>query len=61
MLRRHRLGYPTVIPLLLRLPNPGDFHWRRTGDTHLWDQSIANLQSAARANSEDAYWSLPNK
>ena len=41
------------------LPNPGDFHWRRTGDIHLWDpQSIANLQSAARANSEDAYWAF---
>ena len=60
MLRRHRLGYPDRDAATVAvLPNPGDFHWRRTGDTHLWDpQSIANLQSAARANSEDAYWSF---
>ena len=63
MLRRHRLGFPTRDDAkIAMLPNPGDFHWRRTGDTHLWDpQSIANLQSAARANSEDAYWSFANQ
>jgi glutamate synthase (NADPH) large chain len=39
------------------LPNPGDFHWRRNGDRHMWDpQSIADLQVAVRTNSEDAYW-----
>ena len=39
------------------LINPGDFHWRRNGDTHMWDPStIANLQKAARENDEDAYW-----
>ena len=58
MLRRHALGFPgrgaTSLPVL---PNPGDFHWRRHGDTHMWDpQSIANLQVAARGNDEDAYW-----
>ena len=38
------------------LPNPGDFHWRRHGDTHMWDpESIANLQVAARNDDKDAY------
>ena len=58
MQRRHALGFPdrNVIPLSV-LPNPGDFHWRRNGDTHMWDpQAIAHLQNAARTNSEDAYW-----
>ena len=60
MVRRHQLGFPNrATSTVAVLPNPGDFHWRRTGDIHLWDpQSIANLQSAARANSEDAYWSF---
>lgn len=60
MARRHQLGFPNrATNTVAVLPNPGDFHWRRTGDIHLWDpQSIANLQSAARANSEDAYWSF---
>ncbi len=71
MQRRHDVGYPTraqavrlpgergrhVEPGSTVLPNPGDFHWRRTGDTHMWDpQGIADLQVAVRANSEDAYW-----
>ncbi len=58
MQRRHDLGFPArnVIPLSV-LPNPGDFHWRRHGDTHMWDpQAVSNLQVAARTNSEDAYW-----
>ena len=59
MVRRHQLGFQTEPRVRLQLPNPGDFHWRRTGDIHLWDpQSIANPQSAARANSEDAYWAF---
>ena len=63
MQRRHAIGFPTseaggaktvALPVL---PNPGDFHWRRHGDTHMWDpESIANLQVAARGNDEDAYW-----
>ena len=58
MQRRHALGFPPqgVVSLPV-LPNPGDFHWRRHGDTHMWDpESIANLQVAARGNDEDAYW-----
>ncbi len=57
MQRRHRLGYPSRSNKLAGLPNPGDFHWRQHGDTHMWDpQTIAELQVAARANNEDAYW-----
>ena len=60
MLQRHRVGYPerneNLIPLL---PNNGDFHWRRTGDAHMWDpEAIASLQNAARTNSKEAYWAF---
>jgi glutamate synthase (NADPH/NADH) large chain len=59
---RHEIGFPprdeNLIPLL---PNPGDFHWRRGGDTHMWDpDTISNLQVAARTNSEEAYWAFAN-
>jgi glutamate synthase (NADPH/NADH) large chain len=58
MQRRHELGYPSRnVKNIAVLPNPGDFHWRNGGDTHMWDPvSIAELQNAARTNSEDAYW-----
>ncbi|MGD8417049.1 MAG: glutamate synthase central domain-containing protein, partial [Pseudomonadales bacterium] len=57
MERRHQLGYPSRAENVAVLPNPGDFHWRRQGDTHMWDpEAIANLQVAARTSSEDAYW-----
>lgn len=57
MQQRHNLGYPAraenLIPLL---PNNGDFHWRRTGDAHMWDPTaIASLQNATRTNSREAY------
>ena len=60
MSKRQQLAYPprqnNVIAVL---PNPGDFHWRHGGDTHMWDPaSIANLQTAARTNSQDAYWAF---
>jgi glutamate synthase (NADPH/NADH) large chain len=56
-LRRHEIGYPTRpeqrLPIL---PNFGEFHWRAEGERHMWDpQSIADLQTAARENSGDAY------
>ncbi|MDX1383783.1 MAG: glutamate synthase central domain-containing protein, partial [Thermoanaerobaculia bacterium] len=56
--RRHDLGYPDrEIVRLPVLPNPGDFHWRRHGDAHMWDpEAIADLQVAARGNDETAYW-----
>ena len=57
MERRHALGYPDRAQTVMVLPNPGDFHWRRHGDTHMWDpQTIADLQVAARSNDADAYW-----
>ena len=56
MERRHEIGYPTRALNVAVLPNPGDFHWRRHGDTHMWDpETIADLQVAARTNSKDAY------
>lgn len=60
MQRRHGLGFPNrdSSPVAV-LPNPGDFHWRRNGDTHMWDPiAVTNLQSAVRQNNEDAYWSF---
>ncbi|HEY5647372.1 MAG TPA: glutamate synthase large subunit, partial [Pseudomonadales bacterium] len=57
MQRRHQIGYPSRAANVAVLPNPGDFHWRRHGDTHMWDpEAIADLQVAVRANSEEAYW-----
>ncbi|MCY3811406.1 MAG: glutamate synthase large subunit [Gammaproteobacteria bacterium] len=63
MQRRHAIGFPAAAAdaaktvALPVLPNPGDFHWRRHGDTHMWDpESIANLQVAARHDDKDAYW-----
>ena len=58
MERRHEIGYPTREQVRLPvLPNPGEFHWRRGGDRHMWDPiAVADLQVAARGNSEDAYW-----
>ncbi|MCZ6711531.1 MAG: glutamate synthase large subunit, partial [Gammaproteobacteria bacterium] len=56
MERRHAIGYPKRAQNIAVLPNPGDFHWRKTGDTHMWDPpAIADLQAAARSNDEDAY------
>ena len=57
MQRRHQIGYPARAVNLQVLPNPGDFHWRAAGDTHMWDPlAIAELQNAVRNNSEEAYW-----
>ena len=58
MQRRHAAGYPPRDTVALPvLPNPGDFHWRRGGDTHMWDpEAVADLQVAVRNNSADAYW-----
>ncbi len=58
--RRHRLGFPEKdenrIPVL---NNPGDFHWRSGGDSHMWDPTaIFNLQNAARTGSKDAYYAF---
>ena len=55
--RRHRLGFPIKNENRIAvLNNPGDFHWRNGGDSHMWDPSaIFNLQNAARTNSPEAY------
>ena len=60
MQRRHDLGFPNRdASTVAILPNPGDFHWRRNGDTHMWDPiAVTNLQAAARQNNEDAYWTF---
>jgi glutamate synthase (NADPH/NADH) large chain len=60
MEQRHQLGYPlrssNLIPVL---PNPGDIHWRREGDAHMWDPTaISSLQIASRNNDQDAYWAF---
>src|SRR5690606_34078078 len=58
LLRRHGLGYPRREQNRLAvLTNPGEFHWRAGGERHMWDpQAIADLQVAARANDQSAYW-----
>ena len=63
MQRRHAaLVIRNEIRLPSVLPNPGDFHWRRHGDTHMWDpSSVASLQVAVRQNSADAYWAFANQ
>ena len=55
--RRHAVGYPSsegVQPAVLN--NPGEYHWRSTGERHMWNpESISEIQMAARANDPDAY------
>ncbi len=56
-MRRHAIGYPkhqeskaTV------LPNPGEYHWRASGESHMWSPHvIASLQNAARNDSRQDY------
>ena len=56
-LRRHRIGFPLrESERLPVLTNPGDFHWRSGGETHMWNpDTIFNLQIAARGNNAQAY------
>ena len=57
LLRRHRAGFPLrASERLPVLDNPGDFHWRSGGETHMWNpDTIFNLQIAARGNNAEAY------
>ena len=57
MQRRQALGFAANgAPPAAELPNPGDFHWRRHGDTHMWaPEVIADLQLAARGGGAAAY------
>jgi glutamate synthase (NADPH/NADH) large chain len=56
-LRRHAIGYPAAVDSRLKtLPNPGEFHWRSTGERHAWEpKAIFSLQVAARRNDANAY------
>ena len=58
-LRRHELGYPTrdgSSEPVGNLPNPGLFHWRKTGEKHAWNPfTIAKIQEAARTGDRTAY------
>ncbi|MAI07170.1 MAG: glutamate synthase large subunit [Alphaproteobacteria bacterium TMED87] len=57
MQKRHEMGYSDREQNIYILPNPGDFHWRKHGEVHMWDpKSISDLQKAARNNDENAYW-----
>ena len=60
--RRHSIGYPEYDQNKVSvLPNPGDFHWRNGGDSHMWDpKSISSLQLASQANDETKYWEFSN-
>jgi glutamate synthase (NADPH/NADH) large chain len=55
--RRHGLGYPEdAADESPALPNPGEFHWRSTGERHAWEpDSIHQLQLAARTDDASAY------
>ncbi|MEO1998615.1 MAG: glutamate synthase large subunit [Planctomycetaceae bacterium] len=57
MMRRHGLGFPErETETTESLPNPGLYHWRRTGEKHAWNpHTIANLQAAARGDDRRAY------
>ena len=57
-LRRHGLGFPRrkQAKRLAVLPNPGQYQWRRGGETHSVNpESLAALQIAARQNSAEAF------
>ena len=60
--RRHSIGFPEYDQNKVSvLPNPGDFHWRNGGDSHMWDpKSISSLQLASQANDETKYWEFSN-
>ncbi len=57
LIRRHELGYPTRDQVRLPvLPNPGLFHWRKSGEKHAWNpHTIAEVQAAARTGEREAY------
>ena len=54
---RHEIGYPPrnaqALPVL---PNPGEFHWRKTGEKHAWNPyTIAEIQNAARTGDKTSF------
>ncbi|MEE2694025.1 MAG: glutamate synthase large subunit [Pseudomonadota bacterium] len=62
MQKRHTLAYPRRDTVRLPvLQNPGNFHWRRHGDIHMWDpENISHLQLAARGNDKSEYLKFAN-
>ena len=55
--RRHRMGFPqdelNRIPVL---DNSGEFHWRKDGESHMWNpETVSNLQHASSSNDRDKY------
>jgi len=56
-IRRHTIAFEKRNPLIAReLPNPGDFQWRKGGDTHMWNpETVSSLQDASRDNNLSAY------
>lgn len=56
--RRHRRGYPDNGAVRISmLPNPGDVHWRKGGDQHMWNpEAIAKLQLAVGTEAGDDDW-----
>ena len=56
-IRRHALGYPKQQGANSHiLPNPGQYHWRRTGEKHGWNPlTISSIQTAARTGDVSAY------
>ena len=63
LLRRHALGYSEELDESPSegLPNPGEFHWRSTGERHIWDpEGISYLQAAAQTKEHDIYKRFTN-
>ncbi|TGZ69158.1 hypothetical protein CRM22_003887 [Opisthorchis felineus] len=57
---RHLLAYPQTVsvPRMINqfARNPGFYHWRQGGESHMNDpETVAKLQAAARNNSREAY------
>ncbi len=59
---RHHLGYPeNADSVSHELPNPGLYHWRRTGEKHAWNpHTIGRIQQAARTGDKKAYQDFSN-
>ena len=55
--RRHRLGWSQTNQTVSQvLPNPGNFHWRNSGEKHAWDpENVWSLQYASRINDVNVY------
>ena len=62
MEKRHARGFPPRDTIAMPvLQNPGDFQWRRHGDTHMWDpKAISYLQLATSTNDKSAYADFAN-